>query len=165
MRCLCASSTTVVILPSDEASPMSGRDWNDAPPTTRPAQTEELAPVEDLVLHVVAGPDQGRSLELRAGTHLIGKLADCALTLTDPEVSRVHVELRVESLGVCVRDLGSKNGTFYRGARVNEVLVGAGAVITVGGTRIHLARRAPPDQLSPSASSRFGRMIGHSLVM
>jgi DNA-binding NtrC family response regulator len=138
-------------------------EWIDPATATGGAQPPRVD--EELEVKVVAGPDQGASLTLGNGTSIVGKAPTCALKLTDPEVSRTHLELRVESDGVLVRDLGSKNGTFYRGARVSELTVGAGAVVTIGGTRLRFDRRDSLDELTPSASFRFGRMLGHSLVM
>ncbi|HMR76483.1 MAG TPA: hypothetical protein PKD61_15280, partial [Polyangiaceae bacterium] len=50
------------------------------------------------VLDVVAGPDRGAQLELDPAApqqFLVGQSATCALTLTDPLVSRRHVALSV----------------------------------------------------------------------
>src|SRR5262245_12371958 len=108
---------------------MNESDFNDPPPTTQRAGSDAPLLDEELELRVIAGPDRGASIALDSGTCVVGKVADCALRLTDPEVSRTHLELRVETCGVLVRDLGSKNGSFYRGARITEVLLGSGAVV------------------------------------
>jgi DNA-binding NtrC family response regulator len=144
---------------------MSSSDSSEPPTNTRQVGSESPQFEEELELQVIAGPDRGSSLPLDAGTFLVGKAADCALRLADPEVSRSHLELRVESGGVLVRDLGSKNGTFYRGARITEVLIGSGAVVTVGSTQLLFARRSPPEAMAASNATSFGRMLGRSLVM
>jgi sigma-B regulation protein RsbU (phosphoserine phosphatase) len=58
----------------------------------------------------------GRSLPLTEGTLLIGRAADCAIRLDDPNASRHHASLRVEGDRVWVRDLGSRNGTVLEDA-------------------------------------------------
>ena len=70
-------------------------------------------------LRVVAGPDQGQEAILEVGTATIGTGRDAALRLTDRSVSRRHVELALLAGGARVRDLGSRNGTFSRGARID----------------------------------------------
>src|SRR2546430_2732665 len=42
----------------------------------------------------------------------IGRTPESGLPLLDPEVSRNHAELRMESQGLILTDLGSSNGTF-----------------------------------------------------
>jgi len=46
-------------------------------------------------LVVTSGPDAGRSIPLGWGTHLVGRDAGCDLVLSDPQVSRQHLELEV----------------------------------------------------------------------
>jgi pSer/pThr/pTyr-binding forkhead associated (FHA) protein len=62
---------------------------------------------------VVEGPDAGR--ELLVGeferNYLLGRGGDVALTLDDPDASRRHAELFRRGDQLCIRDLGSKNGT------------------------------------------------------
>ncbi|HEX4459839.1 MAG TPA: sigma 54-interacting transcriptional regulator [Polyangia bacterium] len=139
--------------------------WDDAEisPTVRAAA--RAGAVEPLRLEVVAGPDAGRTLQLGAGVRTIGKSPHCDLVLSDSEVSRRHLELRVEDFGVVVRDLESTNGSFHHGARFNEVMVGAGAVITVGATKLAFVRDAPPASFPPSTADRFGRLYGRSRPM
>ena len=119
---------------------------------------------ETLRLVAVSGPDRGRELAVRAGTYFVGKADSCDLVLSDGAVSRRHLELTVTASGVRVRDLDSKNGSFFGGGRFAEVTVGAGAVITVGQSELRFtATRAP--RLPPSAADHFGGLIGRSLAM
>jgi pSer/pThr/pTyr-binding forkhead associated (FHA) protein len=43
---------------------------------------------------------------------VLGRAAGCALVINDPKVSSAHVEITATPLGVRIRDLGSRNGTF-----------------------------------------------------
>jgi DNA-binding NtrC family response regulator len=89
-----------------------------------------------LRLVVITGPDQGKSIVVEQGTALVGKHADCELQLNDDAVSRRH--LSIEALGVRarVRDLGSKNGTRYQGAKLTVLDLPLGAVVELGGTQL-----------------------------
>ena len=50
----------------------------------------------------------------------IGRDDTCAVMVPDRQVSRFHARLLVREEGVLLEDLGSKNGTFYEGKRVDD---------------------------------------------
>lgn len=80
------------------------------------------APVE----HGQAAPPSARfalvwkhgRIELRDGTHVLGRDPSVELLLDSPEVSRRHAVVRVEGPTVSIEDLESKNGTFVSGERL-----------------------------------------------
>jgi len=63
---------------------------------------------------------QLQDIVLPAGVFVIGRGADCQLTLDDPQVSRRHAALRVDADGASLEDLGSRNGVFLNGVRVER---------------------------------------------
>ena len=93
----------------------------------------------------VAAPEHGpacwlewghRRFRLNEGTHVIGRDPGVAIRLDAPSVSRRHAHLHVTRASACLEDLGSKNGTFLGGVRVEAPvpladgdLVGIGALI------------------------------------
>ncbi len=114
-------------------------------------------------LEIVSGPDVGRTLQLD-GTLMIGSHPDTGLALTDTTVSRFHLELHPRADGVRVRDLGSTNGTFIGGARVQELFVEGDAVVTVGKTALRICATDALLDASDGPSS-FGRVLGTSPAM
>ena len=114
---------------------------------------------------VVSGPDFGKTLALGEGTFRIGKQPDSHLVLTDPAVSREHLELRVERTGIRLCDRGSRNGSFYRGMRFETLEVTPGAVIRIGQSdlQVLLGDEAPP--MRPSEARAFGDLVAESLSM
>jgi two-component system nitrogen regulation response regulator GlnG len=137
---------------------------------TAPTQTHEDPPSHGafppaITLLVVSGPDQGKQVTLQPGIHVVGKEPGCALELSDPAVSRAHLEIELGPDGARVRDLESKNGTFFNGARITELTVGPGAVVRVGATSIKLVGDRGLARLLPSPVDDFGRLVGESLAM
>ncbi|HVI02536.1 MAG TPA: FHA domain-containing protein [Enhygromyxa sp.] len=59
-----------------------------------------------------------RTLKLPEGTLDVGRMADCWLTLDDDLISRYHARFHVSPDRVEVEDLGSRNGTYVNGERL-----------------------------------------------
>ena len=108
--------------------------------------------VRRLRVQVIDGPDKDRVVEHSGGSLAVGTSPDNELVLTDPTVSRYHLELRCEG-GVLVKDLGSRNGTFIGDVRVHEAVVPVGARLRLGRTVIALQdvgiEATPPPQKTP----------------
>lgn len=112
---------------------------------------------------VQAGPDQGKELEVRDGTVLIGTHADCQLQLTDGGVSRRHLMLELTGARVKVVDQGSKNGTRYMGAKFTRLDVPVGATLELGNSSLALLPLLKPGAMSERQS--MGAMLGRSPIM
>ena len=84
-----------------------------------------------------SGPGAGQSLEVEEEVVIGRENAD--LTLTDPEISRRHVLVRPIDRGIEVEDLGSMNGTFVNGERIEgTVELTVGGNIRVGTSEIEV---------------------------
>jgi DNA-binding NtrC family response regulator len=69
---------------------------------------------------------------LSAGTCTVGSAPPSNVVVADPTISRAHVELELTPAGVAVRDLGSHNGTFYLGQRVERIVLALGSRLSLG---------------------------------
>ena len=71
------------------------------------------------------------AVELVEGVTMVGRGERCHLVLQDPLISRWHACFVLDAQGVLVKDLGSTNGVFVNGQRVDEprVLVESDRVI------------------------------------
>lgn len=78
----------------------------------------------------------GVSLELGSRTWVVGRHPDCDVVLSDPEVSRRHVELRPVVGGYDLVDLGSSNGTRVGEQDVDRHRLVDGDVVRVGSTEL-----------------------------
>jgi len=72
-----------------------------------------------LTLLVLQGPDKGRRFELPDAPVLIGRESR-QLPITDNTVSRRHAELLPDEGNWILKDMGSSNGSYVNGARVNN---------------------------------------------
>lgn len=80
-------------------------------------------------------PD-GRRISIGEEPISIGRLPECDIALSDPNVSRNHAEVRRHGNDFVIVDLGSTNGTRLNGASVKERKLADNDDITVGGTHI-----------------------------
>lgn len=74
---------------------------------------------------------------------IIGREVKCAIMLNDNSVSRQHSSITRLAEGYLLRDLGSSNGTYVNGQRVQEVLLQDGDRVSIGD--IEFWFEAPPD--------------------
>ena len=81
----------------------------------------------------LVSPDGDQVFELRRGSALtVGRALTSDVPLLDPTVSRRHASLVADESGIELSDLGSSNGTFLNGQRVEHARVAAGDVLTFG---------------------------------
>src|SRR5574338_317259 len=66
----------------------------------------------------LAGPIAGRRYKLGDGEYVIGRRSDCQIFVPDMRVSRQHARLWRDGDGWTLEDLGSNNGTYINGVRL-----------------------------------------------
>jgi len=120
--------------------------------------------VRAATLTILKGPDTGREVRITSPSFTIGGGATADLILTDPGVSREHVQLALMPNGIRVRDR-SKNGTRIGGLRIHDVLVQTDTVLVVGTTSIAVKLEAENLALPLSEGSTFGEAFGASSNM
>jgi DNA-binding NtrC family response regulator len=90
------------------------------------------------VVRVEGAMAHPREIVLSSGKYTIGSARDCSLRIDDRTVSRHHLELEQCPEGVRVHDLGSRNGTFFLGQRVERFTAVFGAQLQVGNVVVHI---------------------------
>ncbi len=94
---------------------------------------DATAPRVELALLVVAGPSPGTMHRLADGSTVIGRGDDADLMLVDEGVSRKHAKLLPSAGGLInVVDLGSTNGVFVNGERVEISVLQLGDMLELG---------------------------------
>ncbi|NIL95728.1 MAG: FHA domain-containing protein, partial [Planctomycetales bacterium] len=62
----------------------------------------------------------------------IGRGREADLTIAHPMISRLHCELYVADGALCIRDLGSLNGTFVGDEQISEASLESGDELIIG---------------------------------
>lgn len=105
------------------------------------ASTDELdsvaaLPTGSALLVVRRGPNIGARFLLDGDVTVAGRHPDADIFLDDVTVSRKHAEFLREGSRFSVRDLGSLNGTYFDGARVEHAQLKDGSEVQVGKFRL-----------------------------
>jgi DNA-binding NtrC family response regulator len=119
-------------------------------------------PVRGVFAEVLEGPDRGA--RCHADQISVGTAAPSELRLTDPAVSRFHLEVRASDSGIALVDHGSTNGTWVGAVRVERAVVPPGTAVRLGATLLHLAETAPV-QVEVHGAERLGELVGRAAVM
>ena len=91
-----------------------------------------------------SGPDAGKRFEINSDAVVVGR-GDVDCVIDDAELSRKHVTVRATSGGLEVEDLGSLNGTWFDGKRLDgATVIPDGGVIRLGGKIELLVEVAAP---------------------
>jgi pSer/pThr/pTyr-binding forkhead associated (FHA) protein len=100
-------------------------------PTTQLEGVPRLEPGTGMLV-VVRGPNAGARFLLDRDATTVGRHPDCEIFLHDVTVSRRHSEVRREGPRFTLRDLGSLNGTYINGDRVEETVLSSGDEVQIG---------------------------------
>ncbi|MCA9607091.1 MAG: sigma 54-dependent Fis family transcriptional regulator [Myxococcales bacterium] len=122
--------------------------------------------VDVATVAVVDGPDRGATATVGDAPLVLGTSEKADLRLTDRTISRLHCELVREGQAVRVRDLGSKNGIWLAGSRIEAALLAPGTHVHVGGTEIEVGiERRRTQQPRWTGPDEFGDLLGASRGM
>jgi pSer/pThr/pTyr-binding forkhead associated (FHA) protein len=103
-----------------------------------PEELDSIAalPSGSALLIVRRGPNAGARFLLDTPTSTAGRHPNADIFLDDVTVSRRHAEFSRHGHTFIVRDLGSLNGTYVGGARIEEALLDDGAEVQIGKFRL-----------------------------
>jgi hypothetical protein len=107
---------------------------------------------------------------LLAPRHLVGRGPACQLRLDEPKLSNVHAELIWDGEGWKLRDLGSRNGTFVAGLRIEPgqlIALEPGVDLAFAGSRAcyRLVDAMPPQLLAVADDGEVRVAEGETLFI
>src|SRR5260370_34594991 len=95
-----------------------------------------------VIVEAVSGPVLGRRIEVRGGSVLrIGRTGKSDYAIAeDGYLSGLHFAVECDGAQCRIRDLGSSNGTFVNGARIEHQVAREGDSVVAGGStfRVHV---------------------------
>ena len=94
---------------------------------SRPGAVEPMA-----TLLVKSGFYEGLEVPLGAQQTVIGRGRAADIVLAEPTISREHAAIGFDSVGWYVKDLGSTNGSFANGSRIERHQLKQGDEIVLG---------------------------------
>ena len=105
------------------------------------------------LVHVRSDGKQ-QPIPLKAGKVIIGRQDDCQVRIPSAQISRHHCELVAGGSGVRIRDLGSSNGTFVNGQKVEDADLNPGDVVAVGSMLFVVRIDGEPAVINPEELSQ-----------
>ena len=103
---------------------------------------------------LVVNPGSSAAWEIQLGPGLIslGRAPDNAVQLADPSVSGSHCRIIIEDGQAVIKDLGSSNGTYLNGMRIQESALEPGQTIRLGNLEMVFYSDAPTSSLTIQAA-------------
>src|SRR3989442_14712458 len=94
----------------------------------------------------------GRTYELKTDKTTVGRVSDNAFEIPEASVSSHHCELTLRGNDLLVKDLGSTNGTFINGEKIEEAVLKPGQTLRVGmiEMRLEIGDAAPAAAQPPA---------------
>ena len=108
----------------------------------------------------LVSPDGDQVFELRRGAALtVGRALSSDVPLLDPTVSRRHASLIADESGIELNDLGSSNGTFVNGQRVEHARISPGDVLTFGKLSFNVSKSDVSENGDSGSAVRYAPTI------
>lgn len=109
-------------------------------------------------LKVLNGKSAGREVKVPDTGFLIGRSQECHLRPKSDAISRQHCEIVIEGEELLIRDMGSKNGTYVNGKRIDgQMQLSQGDQLLVGKLELEVIINIPtPAPVAPPATDSGG---------
>ena len=99
----------------------------------------------DARLVIITGPNKGMIVWLDKDEIVIGREAQCEVSLIDEAVSRKQCAVKADNGSFLITDFSSRNGSFVNGVPIREKVLQHGDKIRIGATElVFLENDEPP---------------------
>jgi pSer/pThr/pTyr-binding forkhead associated (FHA) protein len=133
-----------------------------AAPVSMPASASVASGHEAIRLIGEGGPYDGRVFDVPMNPCTVGRALDNEIVFDDPSLSRKHARVAREGMGrISVEDLGSSNGTYVNGRKMNRGTAGPGDVVQFG----DLLFRVEGTDLSGTSAVAAGSGRGQAIAL
>jgi DNA-binding NtrC family response regulator len=118
-----------------------------------------------IVLNIISADGKSRRTSLRQTETTFGTTDNCGVTVNDEYVSRRHCRLTHKNGRIILTDMGSTNGTYFDGIRIDHVSLPSEGSFQMGKTTIEYKLDRFAETIRPSIDSSLGPMIGNCEAM
>lgn len=108
----------------------------------------------DANLVLLAKNGEKKVFPLPSAVTVVGRRKNCDLRIPLESVSRRHCQFNLEEETLKLRDLGSRNGTFLNGKRIEEQVLKPGDSIRIGPVVFAMQINGQPEKISVPASAK-----------
>ena len=110
--------------------------------------------IMDANLVLLAKKGENKVFPLPSAVTIVGRRKNCDLRIPLESVSRRHCQFNLEDENVKLRDLGSRNGTFLNGKRIDEQILKPGDSIRIGPVVFAMQINGEPKDFTASPASK-----------
>ncbi|MFO7564315.1 MAG: sigma 54-interacting transcriptional regulator [Enhygromyxa sp.] len=132
-------------------------------PTSGPGRTQKARRPGQLEVRLTGG-DAAKLALSNGSTITFGRSRASQVVIDDASVSKIHFSLRALDGGVELEDLGSKNGTWFRGRKVRRITLMPGDRFRAGACEVELLEVGQVD-VEVATESECGLLYGESVAM
>ncbi len=125
----------------------------------------EQRPPLSVTVRVMGSSADPPTFRLEAGAIVMGAGAQADVIIDSETVSRRHAEVSLVEEGVRVRDLGSRNGTFYLGQRIETMVLAPGSRVTLGSVEVLFEPDLSSLDQGPGKDTSYRGLLGISPAM
>lgn len=125
-------------------------------PGRRPTEPRKDTRRVTISLVLVRSSGEQREVPIKKVRIVIGRKPGCDVRVGVPAVSREHCELNAGGGKLTMRDLGSSNGTYVNGQRVQDAILGAGDILAVGPAVFVVRVAGKPAEIDGPAAMQKG---------
>lgn len=119
---------------------------------------------------IIKGAERGKAFKLGQGTHLIGRVSECDISLQSDFISKKHATITVTADQILLEDLNSRNGTFVNGMMVQKTKLKPGDLVSFKDVILELRKTGhqkvtpqPPASMIPSGPGKKQKSTQRSI--
>ena len=97
-------------------------------------------------LKFLSGPIAGKEILLNEGLVLLGREESCQISIPSNGISKKHAQILIKKSGLVIEDMGSSNGTFFKGKQIQKQKLVEGDRVVLCDVVVEVMKKSAPAQ-------------------